>query len=137
MGREKGKIRVLLAKPRVDSHDRGIRYVAQRLRDAGMEVIFMQYLDVQEVAIAARQEDVDALGLSFLSGGHGYDVPYIMNSLKENNMSDIPVIIGGRIPRKEVSTLLDIGVKGYFGKASDLDRMIGLVESLVPQGREG
>ncbi len=91
------KIRVVLAKSDMDAHDRGLRYVAKVFRDQGMEVIFIRYRIVEEVVIIAQQEDADVIGLSFYSSGLMYDTSRIMDLLKEKQMTDVLVILGGTI----------------------------------------
>ena len=137
MNRQDDKMRVVVAKSETDAHDRGARYVAKELSDAGMEVIFIRYSVIDEVANTALQEDVDAICLSFLSGGHQYDVPRIMELLAEKKLGHVPVLIGGFIPPSEVPGLLDTGVKDYYGPGSDLSQLVGYLrgESETPEGK--
>ena len=113
------KIRVLIAKPGLDGHDRGAKIIARALRDAGMEVIYTGLRQTSEmIAEAALQEDVDVVGLSILSGAHMSLVPRILNSLKENGQSEVPVFVGGIIPEDDIPILLDMGVSAVFGPGS-------------------
>ncbi|MGH9459222.1 MAG: cobalamin B12-binding domain-containing protein [Thermoanaerobaculia bacterium] len=109
------KIRVLIAKPGLDGHDRGAKVVARALRDAGMEVIYTGLRQTPEQIVAAAiQEDVDAIGLSILSGAHNVLFPEIMRLLREQDASDIPVFVGGIIPEKDIPKLKEIGVRDVF-----------------------
>lgn len=115
---EKKKIRVLLSKSDQDAHEVGIRYVAKSLMDAGIEVIFTRYKIIDEIAETALQESVDVIGLSFYSSGLRYDVPRLMELLKEKNIEDTLVIIGGTITEQEKAELMKIGIKGVFTPGS-------------------
>ncbi len=108
------KIRVLLSKSTLDAHDRGIRYLLQLLRDAGMEVIFTRYAMVDEVIKQAIEEDVDVIGLSFYGSGLMYDCGRVISLKKENDMEDVLFIVGGTIMPDEKSKLLEMGVDGVF-----------------------
>ncbi len=109
------KIRVLIAKPGLDGHDRGAKVVARALRDAGMEVIYTGLRQTPEQIVAAAiQEDVDAIGLSILSGAHNVLFPEIMRLLADQGASDIPVFAGGIIPEQDVAKLRTLGIKGIF-----------------------
>ena len=110
------KIRVLIAKPGLDGHDRGAKVVARALRDAGMEVIYTGLRQTPEmIAEAALQEDVDVIGLSVLSGAHMALLPRVVELLRENGMSDVLVIVGGIIPNEDEPALKEAGVQGVFG----------------------
>jgi methylmalonyl-CoA mutase C-terminal domain/subunit len=110
------KIRVLIAKPGLDGHDRGAKVVARALRDAGFEVIYTGLRQTPEqIAEAALQEDVDVVGLSILSGAHMRLFPEIMKLLKEKRMSGVLVIAGGIIPEDDVAPLKKLGIKAIFG----------------------
>ncbi len=110
------KVRVLVAKPGLDGHDRGAKVVARALRDAGFEVIYTGIRQTPEaIAEAALQEDVDVVGLSILSGAHMALVPKIMRLLKEKGLNDVLVLVGGIIPDEDVPKLKALGVKGVFG----------------------
>jgi len=110
------KIRVLIAKPGLDGHDRGAKVVARALRDYGMEVIYTGIRQTPEmIAQSALQEDVDVVGLSILSGAHNELFPHIMEQLKKRKMDRVLVIAGGIIPEEDHPTLNKIGIKGIFG----------------------
>ena len=110
------KIRVLIAKPGLDSHDRGAKIVARALRDAGMEVIYTGLRQTPEqIAETAMQEDVDVIGLSILSGAHKTLFPRIMKLLKEQEMTDVMVFAGGIIPEQDIAELKKLGIKEIFG----------------------
>ena len=114
------KIRVLIAKPGLDGHDRGAKVVARALRDAGMEVIYTGLRQTPEmIAEAALQEDVDAVGLSILSGAHMTLVPRILELLKRKGLDDVLVFVGGIIPDEDVAPLQAIGVSGVFGPGAN------------------
>jgi len=110
------KIRVLIAKPGLDGHERGARVVARALRDAGMEVVYTGIRQTPEMIVeAALQEDVDVLGLSILSGAHMTLCPRIMDLLHAQGMDDVVVLVGGIIPTEDVAPLREMGVSGVFG----------------------
>jgi methylmalonyl-CoA mutase, C-terminal domain len=109
------KIRVLIAKPGLDGHDRGAKVIARALRDAGMEVIYTGLRQTPEmIAAAAAQEDVDVIGLSILSGAHNTLCPRLLELLREKNMADVPVIIGGIIPEADILALKEAGIAAIF-----------------------
>jgi len=119
------KIRVLIAKPGLDGHDRGAKVIARALRDAGMEVIYTGLRQTPEmIADAALQEDVNAVGLSILSGAHLTLVPRVIDLLKENGQSDVTVFVGGIIPADDVDKLKAIGVKAIFGPGTATSEVI-------------
>jgi methylmalonyl-CoA mutase C-terminal domain/subunit len=110
------KIRVLMAKPGLDGHDRGVKVVSRALRDAGMEVVYTGLRYTPEmIAEAALQEDVDVVGLSILSGAHMALVPRVLELLKANQQEHVKVFIGGIIPDEDVPRLMEIGVVGVYG----------------------
>jgi methylmalonyl-CoA mutase C-terminal domain/subunit len=110
------KIRVLVAKPGLDGHDRGAKVVARALRDAGMEVIYTGLRQTPEmIAQAALQEDVDVVGLSILSGAHMALTPRVMELLKSNGLDDVHVFIGGIVPDEDIPRLRQLGVQGIYG----------------------
>jgi len=114
------KIRVLIAKPGLDGHDRGAKVIARALRDAGMEVIYTGLRQTPEmIAEAALQEDVDVVGLSILSGAHNALVPAIMQRLNANQMEDVRVFVGGIIPKEDIPNLLEMGVYAVYGPGTD------------------
>ncbi|MFX1505562.1 MAG: cobalamin B12-binding domain-containing protein [Promethearchaeota archaeon] len=125
------KIRVLLAKPGLDGHDRGVKVVARALRDAGMEVIYTGlHKSPEQIVEAALQEDVDVIGLSSLSGSHMALFPRILELLKENEMiNDTLVVAGGIIPDVDVPKLNEIGIKGIFGPGTDTKAIVDFVKS--------
>ena len=109
------KIRVLVAKPGLDGHDRGAKVIARALRDAGMEVIYTGLRQTPEmIASAALQEDVDAVGVSILSGAHNTLCPRIVELLREQGMSDCLVLVGGIVPQEDIPKLKELGVAGIF-----------------------
>ncbi|MGB9676043.1 MAG: cobalamin B12-binding domain-containing protein [Candidatus Bathyarchaeales archaeon] len=119
------KIRVLIAKPGLDSHDRGAKVVARALRDAGMEVIYTGLRQTPEQIVeAALQEDVDVIGLSILSGAHKALFPRIMQLLKEKGLTDVLVFAGGIIPEEDVPELKKIGIKEVFGPGTPTEKII-------------
>lgn len=115
------KIRVLIAKPGLDGHDRGAKVVARALRDDGMEVIYTGLRHTPEhIVKTAIQEDVDVIGLSILSGAHDTLVPKVIEMLKENNLQDVLVIAGGIIPKEDIEELKKIGVAAVFGPGASI-----------------
>jgi len=114
------KIRVLIAKPGLDGHDRGAKVIARALRDSGMEVIYTGLRQTPEmIAEASLQEDVDVVGLSILSGAHNVLVPAVMEKLRENGLTDVKVFLGGIIPEADIPALLKQGVVGVYGPGSN------------------
>jgi methylmalonyl-CoA mutase, C-terminal domain len=129
------KIRVLVAKPGLDGHDRGAKVIARALRDAGMEVIYTGLRQTPEMVVeAALQEDVDAIGLSILSGAHMALAPRVMELLKEQDMLDVPVFIGGIIPGEDITTLMEMGVSGVFGPGASTDAIVQAIREKVAGG---
>jgi methylmalonyl-CoA mutase C-terminal domain/subunit len=126
------KIRVLIAKPGLDSHDRGAKVVARALRDAGMEVIYTGLRQTPEqIAETALQEDVDVVGLSILSGAHNTLFPKIMQLLKKKGLSDVLVFAGGIIPQEDVPKLKKVGIKEVFGPGTPTTTLVDYVKSNV------
>jgi methylmalonyl-CoA mutase C-terminal domain/subunit len=122
------KIRVLVAKPGLDGHDRGAKVIARALRDAGMEVIYTGLRQTPEmIASAALQEDVDVIGLSILSGAHNAIVPRVMELLRQNKMNDVLVLVGGIIPDQDVDTLKKAGVAGIFQPGTSMDEIVTFI----------
>ena len=115
---DKKKIRVLLTKSQLDGHDRGVRYIARKLREEGMEVIFTRYGSPGEIVNSALQEDVDLIGISFSVGGHAVISGEVIKSLQDKGMGNIPLIIGGIIPGDDIPELMRMGVSGIFGPGS-------------------
>lgn len=130
------KIRVLIGKPGLDGHDRGAKVVLLALRDAGMEVIYTgRQSTPQSIASEAIQEDVDLIGLSILSGAHLYLTQEVIKTLREEGGSDIPVIVGGIIPEKDIPTLKEIGVAEVFPVGSKLTAIVKYVKGLAERKR--
>ncbi|MEM3579102.1 MAG: cobalamin B12-binding domain-containing protein [Candidatus Bathyarchaeia archaeon] len=128
------KIRVLIAKPGLDSHDRGAKVVARALRDAGMEVIYTGLRQTPEQIVeTALQEDVDVIGLSILSGAHMALFPKIMELLKEKGLTDVLVFAGGIIPEEDIPELKKIGIKEVFGPGTPTERIINYVLENAPK----
>lgn len=130
----KKMIRVVLAKPGLDGHDRGVKVIARALRDAGMEVIYTGLRQTPEqIVTAVVQEDADVLMLSILSGAHTYLFPRIMELLKEKGVTDILVLGGGIIPEEDIPGLKEIGIKGIFGPGTELKTIIDFIHANLPQ----
>lgn len=126
------KIRVLVAKPGLDGHDRGAKVVARALRDAGMEVIYTGLRQTPEmVAESALQEDVDVVGLSILSGAHMALVPRVLDLLKQNGQENVRVFIGGIVPDEDAPQLRQLGVSGIYGPGTMTDEIIADIRSAV------
>ncbi len=127
-------IRVLIAKPGLDGHDRGAKVICRSLRDAGFEVIYTGLRRTpEEIVNAAIQEDVDVLGLSILSGAHNVIFPKIMDLLKERGAGDVAVIAGGVIPDTDISALEKIGISKIFLPGSQTQKIVGWIEKNVRQ----
>ncbi|MGD9047759.1 MAG: cobalamin B12-binding domain-containing protein [Anaerolineae bacterium] len=126
------KIRVLVAKPGLDGHDRGAKVIARALRDAGMEVVYTGIRQTPEmIAEAALQEDVDVVGMSILSGAHMALFPRVMDLLSENDMEDVLVVAGGIIPDEDVPALNGMGVTGIFGPGTSTDEIVSFIREHV------
>jgi methylmalonyl-CoA mutase C-terminal domain/subunit len=124
------KIRVLIAKPGLDGHDRGLKVVARALRDAGMEVIYLGLrLTPEQIAEAAVQEDVDVVGLDCLSGAHMVLFPKIVELLREKGKKDALIIAGGIIPQKDVAALKQAGIAEVFGPGTPLDDIVNFIKT--------
>jgi len=124
------KIRVLVAKPGLDGHDRGAKVIARALRDAGMEVIYTGLRQTPEQIVnAAIEEDVDVLGISILSGAHNTLVPKILEGLRAQGADDITVVVGGIIPTEDAARLKEMGVAGVFGPGSSLKEIVEFIRS--------
>ncbi len=129
------KIRVLVAKPGLDGHDRGAKVVARSLRDAGMEVIYTGLRQTPEmITEAALQEDVDAVGLSILSGAHMALLPRIFELLKANGQDNVKVFVGGIIPDEDVPRLMEMGVVGVYGPGTLTDQIVQDIRKALGQG---
>ena len=123
-------IRVLVAKPGLDGHDRGAKIIARALRDAGMEVIYTGLRQTPEMIVnAALQEDVQVIGLSILSGAHNSIVPRIMELLREKEMTDVRVVVGGIIPDDDAEALKRAGVAAVFQPGSSLDSIVQFIRT--------
>ena len=126
------KIRVLVAKPGLDGHDRGAKIIARALRDAGMEVIYTGLRQTPEMIVeAALQEDVDVVGLSILSGAHMTLTPRILDLLRANGLGEVQVFLGGIIPEADIPRLLEMGVKGVFGPGTETDTVVNAIRAAV------
>ncbi len=133
---EERKIRVLVAKPGLDGHDRGAKVIARALRDAGMEVIYTGLRQTPEMIVSASlQEDVDVIGLSILSGAHNAIVPRVRELLKENKMDDVMLVIGGIIPDEDFPRMKEAGVAGIFQPGTAMDEIVEFIRKNVkPRG---
>jgi len=135
-GKER-KIRVVIAKPGLDSHDRGAKIVARALRDAGMEVIYTGLRQTPEQIVeTALQEDVDVIGLSILSGAHMTLFPKIMELLKKKRLTDILVFAGGIIPEEDTPALKKIGIREVFGPGTPTSTLVEFVKKNAPKKRK-
>ncbi len=122
------RLRILIAKPGLDGHDRGAKVIARALRDAGMEVIYAGLRQTPEMIVeAALQEDVDGVGLSILSGAHMTLAPRVVNGLREAGLDHVKVFVGGIIPDEDVSTLQDLGVVGIFGPGANTETITDFI----------
>ncbi len=128
------KIRVLIAKPGLDGHDRGAKIIARALRDAGMEVIYTGLRQTPEmIASAAEQEDVDVIGLSILSGAHNTICPQVMELLRKKGMTDVTVVVGGIIPEVDVSSLKKAGIAEVFPPGTPTQDIVNFVRERISQ----
>jgi methylmalonyl-CoA mutase, C-terminal domain len=128
------RIRVLIAKPGLDGHDRGAKIIARALRDAGMEVIYTGLRQTPEMIVnAALQEDVQVIGLSILSGAHNAIVPRVMELLQENRMTDVLVVIGGIVPDEDAVELKKQGVAAVYQPGASLEEIVRFIRSSVEQ----
>ncbi len=126
------KIRVLIAKPGLDGHDRGAKVVSRGLRDAGMEVIYTGLRQTPEmISEAALQEDVNVVGLSILSGAHNALVPRVIELLRANGQDDVFVFVGGIIPEQDIPGLTAAGVKAVYGPGASIDQIAGDIRAAV------
>ncbi len=124
------KIRVVIAKPGLDGHDRGAKVIARALRDAGMEVIYTGLRQTPEqIVSAALQEDADVIGLSILSGAHNHVCPRVMALLREQGLNDVLVVVGGIIPDQDIPALKDMGVAGIFLPGTPMQAIIDFITS--------
>ena len=126
------KIRVLVAKPGLDGHDRGAKVIARALRDAGMEVIYTGLRQTPEMIVnASLQEDVDVIGLSILSGAHNAIVPRVIDLMRKNKMDDVLIVVGGTIPAQDLDSLKKAGVHAVFGPGTPMDDIVTFIRSNV------
>jgi methylmalonyl-CoA mutase C-terminal domain/subunit len=130
------KIRVLVAKPGLDGHDRGAKVIARALRDAGMEVIYTGLRQTPEMIVtAALQEDVHVIGLSILSGAHNAIIPRVLNLLADNKMDDVLVVLGGIIPDQDIAKLKQLGVAAIFQPGTSMDSIVQFIRANVKPRR--
>jgi methylmalonyl-CoA mutase, C-terminal domain len=131
------KIRVVVAKPGLDGHDRGAKIIARALRDAGMEVIYTGLHQTPEQIVATViQEDADAVGLSILSGAHMTLVPRIVELLREEGIEDVVVTVGGTIPADDIPELRDLGVDAVFTPGAPTSEIIDFIQNAVSESRQ-
>jgi methylmalonyl-CoA mutase C-terminal domain/subunit len=127
------KIRVVIAKPGLDGHDRGAKIIARALRDAGMEVIYTGlHQTPEQIVETAIQEDADAVGISILSGAHMTLVPKILSGLRDNGVEDVLVVVGGTIPKDDVTTLKEQGVAEVFTPGAPVSDIVDFLKEHVP-----
>ena len=132
------RIRVLVAKPGLDGHDRGAKIIARALRDAGMEVIYTGLRQTPEmIASAAAQEDVDVIGLSILSGAHNTLCPQLMDLLRKKDMHDVMVLVGGIIPEADISALKQAGIAEVFLPGTPTQAIVDFIRQRVPATSHG
>ncbi len=132
------KIRVLVAKPGLDGHDRGAKVVARALRDAGFEVVYTGIRQTPEmIAEAALQEDVDVVGLSILSGAHMTLCPKVVQLLREQGQEDVIVLVGGIIPDEDVEKLRAAGIQGVFGPGTSTQEIVEFIRRAVQERGQG
>lgn len=133
---QNNRIRVLVAKPGLDGHDRGAKIIARALRDAGMEVIYTGLRQTPEMIVnAAMQEDVQVIGISILSGAHNAIVPEVLRLLEQRGMSDVLVIAGGTIPGEDAQKLKQAGVAAVFQPGAALDEIVTFIRNSVNQNQ--
>ena len=126
------KIRVVIAKPGLDGHDRGAKVIARALRDAGMEVIYMGLRQTPEqIVAAALQEDADAIGLSILSGAHMHICPRVLDLLKARGLDDVLLVVGGIIPDVDIPNLREMGVNGIFLPGTPMQEIVTFIQTNV------
>ncbi len=135
-GTLKRKIRVVVAKPGLDGHDRGAKIIARALRDAGMEVIYTGlHQTPEQIAETVIQEDADAIGISVLSGAHMTLVPKIVELLREQGVNDVLLTVGGTIPKRDIEELKGLGVDEVFTPGSSTDEIVDFIRSGVKPDR--
>lgn len=127
------KIRVVIAKPGLDGHDRGAKVIARALRDVGMEVIYTGLRQTAEqIVSAALQEDADVIGLSILSGAHMHVCPRVLHLLREKGLDEVVLLVGGIIPDVDVPKLKEMGVRGIFLPGTPMQEIVAFIEASVP-----
>jgi len=127
-------LRILIAKPGLDGHDRGAKVIARALRDAGMEVIYTGLRQTPEMVVeAALQEDVDGVGLSILSGAHMTLVPRVVEGLRQAGLDHVKVFVGGIVPDEDVPALKELGVAGVFGPGTSIQTVTGFVRQQLAE----
>lgn len=132
------KIRVVIAKPGLDGHDRGAKVIARSLRDAGMEVIYTGLRQTPEQIVdAALQEDADAIGVSILSGAHNHICPRIMELLKARGLDDVLVVVGGIIPDIDIPKLHAVGIDGVFQPGTPMQAIVDYISAHARRDRDG
>jgi methylmalonyl-CoA mutase C-terminal domain/subunit len=137
MAQQNTTIRVLVAKPGLDGHDRGAKVVARALRDAGMEVIYTGIRQTPQMIVeASAQEDVDVIGLSILSGAHLEIFPEIMRGLREKGMEDVTVVAGGIIPEEDREPLLRAGITAIFGPGVSTQNIVEFIKKTMEEKRD-
>ena len=126
------KIKILIGKPGLDGHDRGAKVIALALRDAGMEVLYTGlHQTIEEIVRMAVQEAVDVIGLSIMSGAHLPICKTLLDLMKDQGIEDIPVAIGGVIPKQDISKLKELGIKGVFPGGTQFDEIIAAIKEIV------
>jgi methylmalonyl-CoA mutase C-terminal domain/subunit len=129
---KKRKLRLMVAKPGLDGHDRGARIIARAFRDAGYEVVYTGlHQTPEEIVHAAIQEDVDMIGLSSLAGAHGYLFPRVVELLKENNAADIAVCGGGIVPEEDIPRMKELGIRAIFTPGTPLTEIVAWVDQNI------
>jgi methylmalonyl-CoA mutase, C-terminal domain len=132
------KLRILIAKPGLDGHDRGAKVVARALRDAGMEVVYTGIRQTPEmIAESALQEDVDVVGLSILSGAHMTLIPRIVELLRQNGLDEVLVVVGGIIPDEDIEPLRALGIQAVFGPGTNTNDIVAFIRDQVKISGDG
>ncbi len=131
-----GRPKVLLVKHWIDIHDRGLRLIASRCRDAGFEVVYASYSQPEEVVKMAVQEDVDVVGMSFFTSAYEAHLPKVIEGLKKNKLNHVMVVLGGVIPDEDHEILKKQGVRAIYGAGSDVNQFIELVKAEVPKQKK-
>ena len=136
MSRPRRPPRVLLAKPGLDTHERGAKLIASALADAGMEVIYLGvFQSERDIVDAAREHAPDLIGLSYLDGGHHQLTEQVIDSLRADNLGDIPVVCGGVIPAADIAGLLGLGVRRVYGPGTAMETIVSDLSALIEVGR--